>query len=176
MKKRLIAVLAVAVLALSACGSQTAKLNSIMANLDKEASVADMVDAFENDYNRAAEAASIAASYNDLEYTENSGMATIQITDSMMIMIDPPSTYHRVWYAGYADSDDWMKQEALLTLMAADDTLSTEDATALIDEIYKETWDNRNKMPSAVSKKTKSGVNYSLSLSDNGLTSFQISY
>lgn len=181
MLQRFFILLLVGTLLLSGCGvvpstSNNAKLSTKMSELPSDASIEDMVKAFEEDYLRAAQQAGITADHNNLEFKETSGMAMIDLTPHMTLMIDPPSTFHRIWYAGYAESSEWMRQEAVLALMAADNTLSLEDSEKLIDDIFKKAVENQDNMPSAVHAKTTAGVRYSMSTTSQNSVSFHISY
>lgn len=95
-------------------------------------------------------------------------MATIQLTDGLMLMIDPPSTYYRIWYTGYPASDEWMKNEAKNALMAADNTLTEAEAQSFINDIYEEAYKSVN---SAVNKNTDAGIIYSLALTSQDAVS-----
>jgi len=178
MNKKIVLILFVPLLMLIGCKRETVVVSSIskIELLPQDATIEDMVMAFEEDYARAAQQAGIAPKHGILEYEESAEMATVQLTEDIEIMISPPSEYHRVWYVGVPESVEWMKEEAQLVLMASDDTLSSEEAQTMIDEIFEEAWNNRNKMPSAVWHSTPSKINYSLSIDDWWRVSFFVSH
>jgi len=178
MNKKIVLILFVPLLMLIGCKRETVVVSSIskIELLSQDATIEDMVMAFEEDYARAAQQAGIAPKHGILEYEESAEMATVQLTEDIEIMISPPSEYHRVWYVGVPESVEWMKEEAQLVLMASDDTLSSEEAQTMIDEIFEEAWNNRNKMPSAVWHSTPSKINYSLSIDDWWRVSFFVSH
>ena len=178
MLKKALLMMCVAAVMLTGCKKEPpepAKPTSKIMQLEKDASVAEMVAAFEEDYARAAEVAGIAPKHTTLKFEDYGEWAGVQLTEDIDINFSPPSEYHRVWYTGTPETVDWMKEEAQLVFMAYDDTISAEDAKALIDQLFEDAWDNHENMPSAVDHITPNKLYYSLSTDEWWSISFFVS-
>lgn len=150
---------------------------SKMDELSDDATIDELITAFQEDYVRAAEQAGIEADHNDLSYeVEDPEMVTIDLDSGLMLIFQNSAASKMVWYAGYPADESSFQQEMQLVLMAADNTLTPEEAKTCADDIWNEAWDNRNNMPSAVQQILPSGLLYTMSLNDRLLVSFQVMY
>ncbi|GEM_PF-5939283 len=150
---------------------------SKMEAVSADGTLDDLIQAFQEDCVRAAESSGIKADHNDLVYEiDDPEMVTIDMSEGPMLIAQISPNSKMIWYAGYPNDETWFKQEMQLVLMAGDNTLTPEEAKTFADEIWDEAWDNRNNMPSAVQKTLPSGLLYTMSLTEQGLVSFQIIY
>lgn len=153
------------------------KTLSKMDELPSDASLEDLLEAFKADYVRAADQAGVSADHNDLAFEPvEDDMITIPMDNGPMLILQMSPKLKMVWYAGYPESDESFLQEMQIVLMAADNTLTPDEAREYAEGIWEEGWDNRNNMPSAVDKHLPSGVLYTFSINDRKLISFQIAY
>lgn len=156
--------------------AKTASLSK-MDELGYDITIEEFIMAFQEDYVRAAETAGITADHNNLEYeVTEEDMLMIPLDDGLQLIMNKASDMKMVWYAGYPASDEAFLQEMQIVLMAGDNTLTQEEAKTYAEGIWKEGWENRNNLPSAVQKKLPSGVLYTFSTNDRHLISFQIVY
>lgn len=150
---------------------------SRMHGLSPDASLEDLLGAFKEDYARAAKQAGVSSDHNDLTFEPvEDDMVTMTLDGGIMLILKMAPQLKMVWYAGYPEDDESFLQEMQLVLMAADNTLTPEDAMGYAQDIWEDGWDNRNNMPSSVDKHLPSGVLYTFSINDRKLISFQIAY
>ena len=150
---------------------------SAMAMLAFTATAEDMVKAFIEDYGRAAQTLGVDKNHEELTYVDDD-LVSDKIPKGMIIMIDEPSTYYRVWYAGYVGDDEmaWFMEEMQLVVMATCPEIKPEEAKNFANQIMEDAIANQNNMPSAIMGTLPYDVGlWSLSVSDRGLVSFHVS-